>query len=226
MTSLIDKTYHKVVHGHFVSTPWTGMNMITLPFFVSDMEDETLFDDVTEKKFFQNTHHDLVDEYMNINNVDLTVFPTPTQFYIGQFANITMGPIYRNGVAVLQDSLTENEKFIALDTMTSKMTMPLLWDNFSKWKHIYNQNAVHGFGGLHNLALYLFIALYSFFVLWKRNEKTYKVLGLISGMLIANVLIVSIGMHAVIRFTFHNDSIIFLPIFVILTSLNKKRYES
>jgi O-antigen ligase len=226
MASLIDRTYHKAVHGHFVSTPWTGMNMITLPFFVSDAEDEALFEDATEKQFFQNTHHDLVTSQMNINNFDATVFPTPTQFYIGQFANIAMGPIYKNGVAVLDTSLTENEKFIELNQMTSNMTMPLLWDNFSKWKHIYIQNAIHGFGGFKNLLLYLLIAFYSIYMLWKRKEKIYKVLGLISIVLIANVLIVAIGMHAVIRFTFYNDWVLFLTIFVLLTSLNKKRYES
>ncbi|PTX64110.1 dolichyl-phosphate-mannose-protein mannosyltransferase [Kordia periserrulae] len=226
MTSLIDRTYHKAVHGHFVSTPWTGMNMITLPFFVSDAEDATLFDDSTEKKFFQNTHHDLVASQMNINNFDTTVFPNPTQFYIGRFADITMGPIYKNGVAVLDKTLSENEKFIALDQMTSKMTKPLLLENFSKWKRIYIKNAIHGFGGFKYMLLYLLISFYSIYMLLKRNENSYKVLGLLSGLLIANVLIVAIGMHAVVRFTFYNDWVLFLTIFVLLTSLNKKRYES
>ncbi|MCH2196903.1 hypothetical protein [Kordia sp.] len=226
ITSLIDRTYHKVVHGHFVSTPWTGMNMITAPFFVSDAEDEALFEDPIEKAFFHNTHDDLLNELMNINNVDLTVFPTPTQFYIGRFADITMGPIYRNGDAVLDASLTKHEKFIELDNMTSNMVKPLIWDNFSKWKRIYIQNAIHGFGGIKNVMLYVLIALSSLFFLWKRDQIEYKIVGLSSLLLIANVLIVAIGMHAVIRFTFYNDWVIFLTIFVLLNSLNKKLYES
>ncbi|WP_298507549.1 hypothetical protein [uncultured Kordia sp.] len=226
ITSLIDRTYHKVVHGHFVSTPWTGMNMITAPFFVSDAEDEALFEDRIEKEFFQRTHYSLIENNMNINDVDLTVFPTPTQFYIGRFADITMGPIFKNGKKVLEDSPSQIERFIALDKMTSNMVKPLIWDNFSKWKRLYIQNAIHGFGGIKNVILYIFIALCSLFFLWKQDQNTYKVLGLSSLLLIANVLIVAIGMHAVIRFTFYNDWVIFLTIFVLLNSLNKKLYES
>lgn len=226
ITSLIDRTYHKVVHGHFVSTPWTGMNIITAPFFVSDAEDEALFEDATEKQFFQNTHRALIDQQMNINNFDTSVYATPTQFYIGRFADITVGPILKNGNAVLGSSMTENERFIALDKMTTTMTKPLILDNFSKWKHVFIQNAIHGLGGLKNTILYVFIALFSWIMLLKRNQKEYKVVGLISVVLIANVLIVAIGMHAVIRFTFYNDWVLFLTIFVLLNSLNKKQYES
>ncbi|MEM6687538.1 MAG: hypothetical protein AAF617_17305, partial [Bacteroidota bacterium] len=187
MTSLIDRTYHKIVHGHFVSTPWTGMNIITAAFFVSDAGDEALFDDATEKEFFQKTHHDLVAQQMNISNFDTTVHKTPTQFYIGRFADITVGPILQNGMAVLDGSLTKNERFIALDAMTTKMSKPLILDNFSQWFRIYMQNAIHGFGGLLNVVLYVLIACISWITLWKRNLTTYKVLGIISLLLIANI---------------------------------------
>ncbi|MEM6719535.1 MAG: hypothetical protein AAF611_09485 [Bacteroidota bacterium] len=226
MTSLVDRTYHKFVHGHFVSTPWNGMNLITAPFFVSDAEDKVLFDDPIEREFFKNTHYNLIEENMNINNLDLSTFPTPTQFYIGRFADITMGPIFKNGKEVLGDSLTEAERFIKLETMTSSMVKPLIFDNFSKWKRIYIRNAIHGFGGIKNVLLYVLIAVFSWVILLKREQLEYKVLGLSSLLLIANVLIVAIGMHAVIRFTFYNDWVLFLTIFVLLNSLNKKRYES
>ncbi|MFK7748154.1 MAG: glycosyltransferase family 39 protein [Kordia sp.] len=226
ITSLIDKTYHKIIHGHFVSTPWTGMNMITAPFFVSDTEDEALFESPLEKEFFKKTHYSLIDKKMNINNLELSVYQSPTQFYIANFADITMGPIFKNGKEVLSNSLTKAERFIELNKMTNKMTMPLIWDNFSKWKRLYIQNAIHGFGGIKYVLLYFLIALCSLIALLKRDQKEYKILGLTSLLFIGNVLIVAIGMHAVIRFTFYNDWVLFLTIFVLLNSLNKKRYES
>jgi len=226
ITSLMDRTYHKVVHGHFVSTPWTGMNMITAPFFISDAEDEVIFEDSTEKEFFQKAHKALIDKNMNINNLGESAKLSPTQFYIGNFAYIAMGPILKSGREVLGNSLNKTEFFIKLDNITNRMTKPLIIDNFSKWKRIYIQNAIHGFGGFKNVILYIFIALCSLFFLWKKDQTIYKVLGLSSLVLIANVLIVAIGMHAVIRFTFYNDWVIFLTIFVLLNSLNKKLYES
>ena len=96
MTSLIDRTYHKIVHNHFVSTPWTGMNVITAAFFVADAEDVAIFESDQEKEFFRKTYEDLVAEKMNINQLELAPTETPTLFYISNFANITMGPIFKN----------------------------------------------------------------------------------------------------------------------------------
>lgn len=226
ITSLVDKTYHKIVHDHFVSTPWTGMNVITPIFFVADAEDEAIFKDAQEKEFFKKTYTDLAAKKMNINHLELAPSETPTLFYIGNFAHITMGPIFKNGNAVLDPTLSENETYIALNKMTSNMVKPLVVDNFSKWKRILFRNMIFGFGGTRQAFLYFLIALCSFFMLLKRDLKEYKVLLIISLALIANIILVAIGMHAVVRFTFYNDWVLFLTIFILLNSLNKKLYES
>lgn len=226
LTSLMDKTYHKLVHGHFVSTPWTGMNMITAAFFVSDAEDEALFESPIEKEFFTKTRYELAEQNMHSSTVDLTAYTSPTQFYIAKFADMQMGPIFKNGNEHLHDSLTKAERFIELEKMTTCMTKPLIWDNFSKWKRLYITNAIHGFGGVKNVLFYALIAVFSLFFLLKHDLNELKVLGLISVLLIANILIVAIGMHAVIRFTFYNDWVPFLTIFVLLNSLKKTQYES
>ncbi|QHI37250.1 hypothetical protein IMCC3317_26280 [Kordia antarctica] len=226
ITSLVDKTYHKIVHNHFVSTPWTGMSIITPALFVADAEDVKLFDTAIENEFFSATYSELLEKNMNINNLKLTSSETPTLYYIHNYANIQMGPIFKNGNAVLNDSLSKSEKFIALNTLISNVSKPLIWDNFSKWKRIFIRNMIFGFGGIKYLMLYVFIAFFSFFALLKRAQKEYKVLLLISLFLIGNIILVSIGMHAVVRFTFYNDWVLFLTIFILLNSLNKKLYES
>lgn len=226
ITSLVDKTYHKIVHDHFVSTPWTGMNIITPIFFVADVEDEAIFESEQEKEFFNKTYKDLAAEKMNINHLELAPNETPTLFYISNFARITMGPIFKNGNAVLDSTLSENEKYIALDKMTSNMVKPLALDNFSKWKRIFVRNMLFAFGGIKQAFLYFLIALCSFLVLFKRDQKESKVLLIISLAFIANIILVAIGMHAVVRFTFYNDWVLFLTILILLNSLNKKLYES
>ncbi|WP_430410667.1 glycosyltransferase family 39 protein [Kordia sp.] len=225
-TSLVDRTYHKVVHNRFISTPWTGMNIITAAFYVSDVEDEAIFEDAQEKEFFQNTYKGLVEKNLNIHHLEARKNADKTMVYIQEFANITMGPIFKNGNAVLAQSLSEDEKYIALEKMTKRMSKPLILDNFSEWTKLYIGNLIYGFGGIKQMVLYLFILLCSFVGIIKYNTKTYKILLLLSVLLIGNLLIVSIGMHAIIRFTFYNDWVLFLTIFILLNSLNKKLYES
>lgn len=226
LTSLIDRTYHKVVHNHFVSTPWTGMNIITAPFYVSNVDDEAIFTDPLEKQFFQNTYKDLARKKLNIHHLERRVNQNKTMVYVQEFANITMGPIFKNGNAVLDQSLSEDEKYIALEKMTTSMSKPLILDNFKEWIKLYIGNLIHGFGGIKQVVLYLFILLCSFIGILKYNTKTYKSLLLVSILLISNLVLVAVGMHAIIRFTFYNDWVLFLTIFILLNSLNKKLYES
>ena len=226
MTSLADKTYHKIVHGHFTSTPWTGMSIITPVLFVADAEDEAVLETTQEKEFFKKTHYNLVEANMHISNLNLNPNETPTLYYISNYANLQMGPIFKNADEMMDDSLSRIEQFIALDGFIKKVSKPLIADNFTKWRRIYTGNMVFGFGGMKLALLYIFIAICSFVALLKQNHNTYKILLLISLALIANIMLVSTGMHAVIRFTFYNDWVLFLTIFILLNSLNKKLYES
>lgn len=227
ITSLIDKTYHKVVHGHFVSTPWTGMSLITPILFVSDAEDVEVLNTPKEKEFFQKTHYELMEQNMNIHTMSIVPLKqSPTLYYIENYANIQMGPIFQNGKEIVGNHMSEEETYIALDKMINTITKPLIWDNFSKWRRIYQGNFIYGLGGSKPALLYFIIAIVSFCMLLKRNDKICKVLFIISLATIANVLLVAIGMHAVIRFTFYNDWVLFLAIFIFLNSLHKKVYES
>ena len=226
VTSLVDRTYHKVVHSHFISTPWTGMNIITAAFYVSDAEDEAIFEDAQEKQFFQNTYKDLASKKLNIHHLEGRNTTDKTLVYVKEFASITMGPIFKNGNAVLDETLSEDEKYIALEKMTTSMSKPLILDNFSEWTKLYIGNLIYGFGGVKQVVLYVLILLFSFIGVLKYNTKTYKILLLISMLFIGNLILVAIGMHTIIRFTFYNDWVLFLTIFILLNSLNKKTYES
>lgn len=222
MTALIDKTYHKIVHNHFVSTPWTGMNIATAAFYVSDEEDESIFEDAQQKEFFNATYKDLAKKRLNIHHLQRRINQSKTKVYLEEFARIQMGSIFKKGNAVLDTTLSEDEKYIALDTMTTSMSKSLIKNNFFEWIKLYIGNLINGFGGIKNVLIYGFILLFSFLGAIKYHTKTYKVLLLISVLLISNIAIVAIGMHTIERFTFYNDWVLFLTIIILLNSLNKK----
>lgn len=225
-TSIIDRTYHKIVHHHFVSTPWTGMNIATVAFYIADEEDAKIFEEAQQKEFFSNTYKVLAKKKLNIKHLEGRINKNKTMVYVQEFTNIQMESIFKNGNAVLDTSLSEDEKYIALEKMTTSMAKTLILDNFSEWIKIYIGNLMYGFGGLKYVALYCFILFFGVIGILKYNSKTYKTLVLISILLIGNIAIVAIGMHAIQRFTFYNNWVVFLTIFILLNSLNKKLYES
>ncbi len=45
---IIDRAYHKLVHGKFVSTPFGGFSVSIQPIFISEANDEALFSEETK----------------------------------------------------------------------------------------------------------------------------------------------------------------------------------
>src|SRR5690606_25858710 len=56
ITQTLDKTYHKAIHGFFVTTPFSYVNALTLPLYVSDEEDASLMKTEDEKIIFKRTY--------------------------------------------------------------------------------------------------------------------------------------------------------------------------
>ena len=83
--SMADKTYHKIKHGYFVNTPWTGIHLITPAFYVSDIEDESIFESKAERLFFKTTYDQLTKKNLNINHLNLRSYEDNISHYLKYF---------------------------------------------------------------------------------------------------------------------------------------------
>ena len=220
ISSVADKSYHFFTHGHFVATPWTGIHIITPAFFVADEEDFIIFENEGKQLFFQNVMDELKQKELNIyhlppNSDALARYTT----YYSSIANHT---VFEEGKEHFQDANEplQPTTFIETDRLTSEMTPPLIMDNLTAWFKLYVKNVSHGFGGSKSVLLYCIILLLSVFYSYKTsNVWSHSILLLVSATF-GNIVLIAVGMHTVDRFTFYNDWVLFLIIFILLNQIN------
>ncbi len=225
-TTLTDKTYHQVKHGYFVNTPWTGIHLLTPAFFVADEGDYQLYDSEEEQQFFKWIYAKLYHNHLNVNNLNEDGKYDASGFYSNHFTDIANATLYESGKELVGTNLNEDQKFIALDELTKKMAFPLVLDNFGLWFKLYVKNIINAFGNAKYASIYVILLLVSFISLLKRESDEYKLITLLTLMTLSNVALVAIGMHTIKRFTFYNDWVLFLIIFILLNTFIKHRESS
>ncbi len=220
LTSTADRIYHWYAHDHFVTTPWTGIHLLTPAMYVADKSDGHVFSSEKEKIFFDEIYNHLEQKKLNIHHID-SKEQDDTAYYISNYAAIANGTIYNEGKEMFATGLTENEKYIALDRLTKRMSLPLVIDNFGSWFRIYLKNFIHAFQNARYMVLFLILLCFSLVKLKKHTSNTIKFIAIGSLLTLSNAALVAIGMHTLKRFTFYNDWIIFLIIFALLDILIK-----
>lgn len=224
ITGLTDKTYHKVMHGHFVKTPWTGIHLLTPAMFVADAEDVTLFTDAKEQLFFKTMYQSLANKKLTTAYLQLPDYEDEVIFYCNQYTKIANHTLYDEGKELLGSNLTETEKYIYLDKLTQHMTLPLVKNNFSKWAKLNFKNFCYGFGNARYALIYiLLLGLSCFAVIKKKTDYLIQLIALVSLVTLLNVALVAIGIHTIKRFTFYNDWTLLLCIFILWHALTNTK---
>jgi len=222
VSSLADKTYHSIRHDAFVSTPWTGLHLLTPAMFVADKEDGTIFTSEKEKRLFDSLYSSLAKKQLNIHHLPPEDASQATAVYRENFSDIANHTIYDEGKEIVAPNETVNNKYIFLDAVTKSMAMPLIMDNFGPWLKVYLQNFVFAFGTARDVLLILILLGFGIFILLKNKSIDAKIIMLACSLLLANAAIVSIGMHTIKRFTFYNDWVVFLIIFILINSYSNR----
>ncbi len=224
IANFTDKTYHYVVHQHFVTTPWTGIHLITPALFVANESDVSVFSSKEEKSFFTDIYRQLEEKGLTLsslkeNNTESTIF------YIQNFTKIANGTVFNEGRYFFGSPIDDAETFIKLDSLTKKMTLPLTLKNFVKWSKLYYQNFAFGLNGSRYVMLYFFLLIIALFSVFKIPSSEIKFILLGSLLTLFNIGIVAIGMHTIKRFTFYNDWILFFILFILIDLLLKKQKQ-
>ncbi|MDW5288847.1 hypothetical protein [Formosa sp. PL04] len=221
LSGLTDKTYHKIAHNHFVSTPWTGIHLLTPAFFVADSEDFTIYKSKVEQDLFRKIYSDLAEKHLNINEFESESNITDElPIYVEYYADIANFTILPAGMQFADSSKTNDEKLIEVDLLTKQMSTPLILNNFKPWLKLYFKNFVYAFGNAKYALLLFIILIFSFIKGLKTNAIEYKIILFISLLSIGNVALISIGMHTLKRFTFYNDWVFFLIFFILISAKN------
>ncbi|PNW27396.1 hypothetical protein BKP44_13270 [Formosa algae] len=223
ITTITDKTYHKIVHHHFVSTPWTGIHLLTPAFFVADKDDYTIYESKTEQDFYKQTYSELAKKHLNIHEFD--TIPDHTDelaVYVEHYAEIANHTILPVGLQLTDALKTHDEKLIEVDQLTKSMSVPLVLNNFKPWLKLYFKNFTYAFGNAKYALLLVIILIFSAMKSITTKDMTYKIILFISLLSILNVALISLGMHTLKRFTFYNDWVLFLIVFILIQAKTNK----
>jgi len=218
--STLDKSFHKIAHGYYLNTPWRGVLTITPAIYVADKLDYKIFEDENEKAFFKIVFDKLQQRKLTIHQLDSTT-QDEYYYYFVNFNNIAIETVLDEGKLFVSKQLSENEKYIAVNRLTKKMTYPLIFDNFIAWSKLYIQNFIHAFGNSRYCLLYFMLLFFGLYGLLKYETPSFKLVALLSLLTIANNAVVAIGVHTIKRLTFYNDWVLFIILFVLLNALFK-----
>lgn len=200
-------------HGHAVSTPWTGIQIITLPFFVSDVHDEQVFKDTQQKEYFEYIYRKLEEKKLLLSQVPKTV--KPMDFYYDNYIYICNRTLHRDGVAFFKNKSSAQEKIIANNQMTLAMTGILLKKNFAKWKKMYSENFITGFDTSKYFLLHLVILILAIYNRFQKKDIVAVFIILAILATIMNVALVAAAEAIIQRYTFYNNWILMAIVLIL-----------
>lgn len=211
----IDKTYRKVFFGHFVSTPYSYINSIALPLYISKKEDRDLFETEDQRKVF-----DLA--YKRIDSLNLLsskVKGSRMERFAGFYYNFPLicnQNIHDQGIQYYMDqNHSRSESYIRIENDCKAMMPLLIKHNFKEYITLYYTNVIQGFKSIF-IAIFLFVVLcWSGISLLKRYETNKAVIFLITLLIFSNAFIVGIACHSIIRYIFYNYFLFFILIILL-----------
>lgn len=207
LSILIDIGFHKIKHNQAVTTPLTGIQIITIPFFVADENDYTIFETKEQQDYFKYVYSKLKEK--KLLRSQLPSNGKEIEFFFENYVSICNLTIAENGMETFAADKTIEEKYILNDKLTSLMTLPLLKQNFKKWFKVYSANFMKGFDTSKYFLLYLIVLILSGIQLLKKENVTAKVCVFLSLLTIANVALTATAESTIGRYTFYNNWILF-----------------
>ena len=212
MSILIDFCYHSIKHDKNTTTPFTGIQIASLPFYVSKKQDYKIFENKKQQEYFKLIYSKLEKRKLLINQIPDETF-TKTDFYFANYTKIANQTLSGDGDAFFTNQPDLNDKTIANDKMSKSMVLPLIKNNFGAYFKIYFQNLTKGIGTSKQLLLYLILLGY---FLYNYNKKTSVIIVLMLLLLLANITLVTLAEHVISRYTFYNNWVLIVIILYLL----------
>ena len=209
----IDVVFHKIKHHKDTTTPWTGIQTASLPFYVSNKDDYKVLDTKMQQDFFKYIYSNLEKKKLLLSQVSEDSL-SKIDFYFANYVYIANATLGNDGETFFKDKYPFDELVIVNDKMAASITIPLLKNNFLNWSKYYIQNILKGIGSSKYLITTLFLVLFSFIKLKKEDNLNVKFILIGTLLIIGNVSLVAIAEPTTSRYLFYNNWI--LPAIVML----------
>lgn len=220
LSSLLEKTYNKIVIGEFKGYAMTYVHFITNPFYIANAEDKNLFSNSEEKAFFNRTYNLMLDKKITRNQAIQTKYVDDYLFFENNFSKICNASIHQANMDYYgTQGYNYLEQQYKVDQITSSMFLPLLKANFKTWVRMVVKSFIKGFGGI-QMCLALGLLLLYCIMFFKDNTMLF--LGIAITLKVLNGIIIAMVVHSIYRYTFYFDWVLLAAFILILDSKIKK----
>ncbi|CAM3457098.1 hypothetical protein [Aequorivita lipolytica] len=204
ISQTLDRGYHKAVHGFFITTPFSYVNALTLPLFVSEKNDAEMFKNEDEKILFLRT-------YKTIDSLGLLsskVSGDASEKYMvfhNNFPVICNRTFHGPGMAYFENKSDKlGEKVILIEKAAKEMLPVLVKNNFKEYISIYFEGIFHGFKGILISVFILLLLVYSAIITFKKWTLYNGLLLFATLLIVSNAMIVAFASHSIMRYLFYN----------------------
>jgi hypothetical protein len=209
----IDVAFHKIKHHKATTTPWTGIQTASLPFYVSNKDDYKVLDTKIQQDYFKYIY-----SYLEKKKLLLSQFSEDSlseiDFYFANYVYIANATLGNDGETFFKDKYPFDELVIVNDKMAASITIPLLKNNFLNWSKYYILNIIKGIGSAKYLIITLFLMFFSFMKFRTKETINAKFIFIGTLLILGNVTLVAIAEPTISRYLFYNNWI--LPAIIML----------
>jgi hypothetical protein len=225
ISGLADRTYRFIFYSYFKTTPYSYVNVVALPLYISDENDAQLFEDKDVQHIYNVSYKQLDSLQLLSSAVDGSYQEKYMRFHYN-FPQICNQNIHDYGLKYyLKQGVPPPENAFAIENTCKTLTPVLIRAHFKEFLALYYTSIVHGFKTVFALAFVLVLALLSFWKVLKRFGHNSGFILLATLCILSNAMIVAVASHSIMRYLFYNY---FFGLLILIILLKKfiPRHES
>lgn len=217
ISSITERTYHKLKDGFFRPTPLGYTSASTAPIYISDTTDYLLIEQTDYREILKISYDTLIKK-------DLLLKPgqTPKEDYLffhNNLPKICNQTVRAQGVAYYSKqplpkewSFNQKASYLYFETEAACKiyTKVLIKTHFKKWLILFYNNLTYGFRFPIVLFFVVFMFIFSFYKTVFQYHKKYAILFLLSSLILSNALFIAFAVHSIQRYLFYNYALLFL----------------
>jgi hypothetical protein len=221
---ITDVFYHHTKHNQETTTPWTGIQIVTIPFFVSNQNDYTIFETPQQQDYFKYV-------YQKLNQKKLLLKHVPGKddkidFFWSNYVYMCNSTISDNGIDFFNKSLSLDQKTILNDKMTTSLVLPLIKKNLKEYSLVCIKNIFKGFHSSKNLLLFLIVLGLGIFLFLKTKNTISKFIIITTLITFGNIVLVSVAEPTINRYIFYNNwTLVLIVLLLFQIAFMKKTNE-
>ena len=226
VVTVIDKSYHKYIHGAYIATPFKWISLNTSMMYVAQPSDAQYIDNLEDREYFLMVQDLLAKEGLAYDN---NMYGTRPEFVYSKFHHnlptICNKTIHTAGVKYFYNEQNNiPQATLKVEQINKRLFFKLLPHNLWKWLLLWVYGVFYGLGGIIMTFLWL-LALGYLFRAWyfnKQHDPVATFLLVALTFMLLNRVLVSLSVHAITRYFFYNN---WVPVVIVFMMFNRLKHQ-